>query len=214
MPAALRCFDNFYSKKNRNADSFIEKRKAQAIYGNMKSVAATGGPQVKQTGGVYYGQLYINGSTQCLVHADSYDTWLSATKGKYYCTPDLSNSFVLNYDSYQGSLLVSDQSNCNVTDTGYGNGEYNTVVYPPPERLDASGNVNPAWDGIITDPSGILFGNKCVVVPFMHPECGSVDLCGQILTAPNTYAASQYAQQVRKQQDLPNFVFPGPLRFT
>lgn len=201
MPTpAPRCFDNFYSKKNRDASSRIETLRAKTIYSNVKSVGATNGPLTKGSGEKYYGTLYINPDSKCLVHADSYYDWLAAAKGKYYCTPDLSNSLYINYESYQASALVFDQSGANVTNTSISASNLNKVMYPPPERFDASGNQNLQWDGIVVDPSYQLFGNYCEEVPFMHPnpDYASVDLCGNLTTRPPV---------------LPNFVFPAPLKF-
>ena len=196
----LRCFDNFYSKKNRDASSRIENLRAKTIYGNMKSVAATNGPITKGSGEKYFGSLYINPDSKCLVHADSYYDWLAAAKGKYYCTPDLSNSLYINYESYQASALVFDQSGANVTNTSLEANDLNKVMYPVPARIDASGNQSLSWDGIVVDPSYQLFGNYCAEVPFIDPnsEFASVDLCGNLTT---------------RRPVLPNFVFPAPLKF-
>lgn len=200
VTTASRCFDNFYSKKNRDASSRIEKLRAKTIYGNMKSVAVTNGPLTKGNGEKYYGTLYINPESKCLVHADSYYDWLAATKGKYYCTPNLSNSLYINYELYQGTALIFDQSGANVTNTSLEADNLNKVMYPVPARFDASGNQSLDWDGIVVDPSYQLFGNYCATVPFMKPnsEFASVDLCGNFTT---------------RRPVLPNFVFPGPLKF-
>lgn len=195
-----RCFDNFYSKKNRDASSRIENLRAKTIYGNMKSVASTSGPLPKLSGEKYYGPLFINPDSKCLVHADSYYDWLAAAKGKYLCTPDLSNSLYINYESYQASALVFDQSGANVSNTSIQDNNLNKIMFPAPARFDPSGNHNLDWDGIVVDPSNQLFGNYCAEVPFMKPNSvfASVDLSSSLTT---------------REPVLPNFVFPAPLKF-
>lgn len=166
-------FDRFYSKRNRDANGVIARKKAQTLFSNVTQTLMEGGVKPKGPDALYYGTLYVNPDSRCLVHADSYSDWLSAAKGKEYCSTDVSDSVPYYQESYQGSGLIADQSGVNVTDTVYGAGNFNKVIYPPPQRYDASGNTNSNWEGIITDPCGQLFGPNCYKVPFSNLDKGA-----------------------------------------
>lgn len=214
MTGGKRCFDNYVNPQNRTSSYRIERLKSKVIYSNAKANAASGGgPIVKANGSVYNGPVYVN-SSKCLAYVDSYANFLSATKGKYYCTPDLSNTEFIDYDIYQGSTIVFDMSGVNVTDTSYNAGNYNEALYPIPSIRDASGFYNNEWPGIVTDPCGQLFGGICQTIgDFTNPTVGSVDICGNVVLSDGSTVVSQYAKQNRQTLDLPNFVFPGPLKF-
>ena len=200
MTGMARPYDNFGSQAPRASSDRIARLKAKTVYGNMKSVAATGGPQPKgDDGSIFNGPLHINPATKCLVHADSYSSWLSATKGKYYCEPATTFPATIDYSSSQGAALISKQTGVNVTDTGIKAGEFNKAKYPLPAPTNSSGIQTAAWDGVVIDPSGSLFYNPCKTVPFMHPKDGaSIDLCGNLVST---------------QSFLPEFAFPAPLKF-
>lgn len=120
--SGLRCWNNYPSKAMRDSNNYTDKIKARTLYGYMKGVAKTNGPLPKANGsGRYYGGLYMNPNTKCLVHADSYDLMLDVTKGQYYCQTDLSNiEYIFNGEMYQGSTLFSDYNNVDVcTVTGF-----------------------------------------------------------------------------------------------
>jgi hypothetical protein len=202
MPSALpRSHNHFPTKADRSGSGRVARLKAKTLYNNMVGVANTNGPVKKGDDSYFYGPLYINPVSKCLVHAADYATFLSVTKGKYYCTPDLSNSVFLTNESVQGAALTYDQSGANVTDLSLNSGTFNKVSYPLPSALDASGHQSSGWDGMVSDPSYQLFGNFCAPVPFMQPDpaYASIDICGNLLIS---------------KPELPNFVFPGPLKFT
>lgn len=115
--SGIRCWNNFPSKSKRDANSYTEKIKAKTLYGYMKGVAETNGPLPKANGsGTYYGGLYLNTNTKCLVHSDSYNLMLDVTKGKYYCQTDLSNvNNTFNGEMFEGSTLYSNYDNVDVT---------------------------------------------------------------------------------------------------
>jgi hypothetical protein len=115
--SGIRCWNNFPSKALRDSNKYTDIIKSRTLYGYMKGVAKTNGPQLKANGsGKYYGGLYINPSTKCLVHSDSYNLLLNVTKGQYYCNFDLSNiNSSFNGEMYQGSTLYSDYQNVDVT---------------------------------------------------------------------------------------------------
>jgi hypothetical protein len=112
-----RCWNNYPSKARRDANSYTEKLKSRTLYGYMKGIAKTNGPLPKANGsGKYYGGLYINPNTKCLVHSDSYKELLDVTKGAYYCSTDVSNiNSSFNGEMYEGSTLYSDYDGANVT---------------------------------------------------------------------------------------------------
>lgn len=112
-----RCWNNFPSKATRDANYYTEKLKSRTLYGYMKGIAKTNGPLPKANGsGKYYGGLYINPNTKCLVHSNSYQEMLDVTKGAYYCTTDVSNiNRSFNGEMYEGSTLYSNYDNVDVT---------------------------------------------------------------------------------------------------
>lgn len=222
--AGVRCWDNFPSKLNRDSSYLTQKTKSKSIYGYMKGVAKTNGPLPKASCNCkYYGGLYINSTTKCLVHADSYELFLDVTKGQYYCNPDISNNLLIDREIYQGTILQSDYNNVNVVLPKEGlDSSFNYVIWPPP-TFTFSGETNLEFPGAYTDPCGQIFYSNCDVVPWFTRDFGSVDISNTYISNIN-YAIdpsgqiievqSQYASQNGREQDLVCFKFPKCLQFS
>jgi hypothetical protein len=222
--AGIRCWDNYPSKLNRNSSYFTQKVKSKSIYGYMKGVANTNGPLPKTSCGCkYYGGLYLNPNTKCLVHADNYELLLDVTKGQYYCSSDLSsNTIPLDRELYQGAILQSNYTNVNVVLPEEGlDSSFNYVIWPPPS-FSFSGDHNLEFPGCFSDPCGQIFYSNCDNVPWFTRSFGSVDISYSYIESINytdpsgipVIVPSQYAALNNKQQDLVCFKFPKCLQFS
>lgn len=216
---ATRAFNNFPSNLNRDSSYFTQKIKSKTIYGYMNGIAKTNGPLPKSSCNCkYYGGLYINNNTKCLVHADNYELLLDVTKGQYYCS-DISNSRVpLDREIYQGTLYVSDYTNVNVTLPQEGiDSSYNYAIWPPPIfSYDDKSQLQ--FPGVFTDPCGQIFYSSCSPVPWFDRTFGSVDISYSYIDTINSgtpvVVPSQYAALSNINQDLLCFKFPKCLQFS
>jgi len=223
--AANRCWNNFPSKLNRDSSYLTQKIKSKSIYGYMKNVAITNGPLPKSSCNCkYYGGLYLNNKTKCLVHADSYSLFLDVTKGKYYCSQDLSSSLMpIDRELYQGTILQSDYTDVNVVvPKEWIDSSFNYVIWPPPS-FSFTGDFNLEFPGAFTDPCGQIFYSSCDVVPWFTRQYGSVDISYSYISSINksvdpsgvpVVVPSQYAILNAKSNELTCFKFPRCLQFT
>lgn len=193
-------FDKYYQHSNRNSSNRIEKLKAATIYAGAKSNVSTGYAAKGPEKNIYNGGVYANPITKCVIHTDSYGKLLNLTKGESECKPNIGAPIYLDYGIYNGSTLEANMVNTVVTNTALNHVNYNEVEYPAPQQTISSVN-NLNYPGMVVDPRGQIFGNKCAPVPYMKPS-------GDPPTFINPSNASLFEKQIAEQREYPNFAFP------
>ena len=160
------------ANKNNSSDR-IEKLKAKTIYNECVDRANVGGVYHKNSRpdgsgkdmGTYRGNVYISSENKCLVGADSYDSLLSVSKGKYLSTPPQSDLEMSTADLWYGQFAITNYNknghNPNPVVVPYqGSDIHNKIIYdcsyitdcPLVDFEDLSINAN-----FVIDPSYQIF---------------------------------------------------------
>jgi hypothetical protein len=159
--AHRNCFKN--PNDNLNSGQYIDRKKSKTIYKASVDLANNGGVYHKkgplgQNKGTYVGDVNISrDGKKCLIGANSYETLLSVTNGKYLEQPvsfDIRDSQEL----WSGSIYKMDMDS-NISILSHPDGSANTFSYPPGILANQTYPLlNPPSDqGLIVDPCYTIF---------------------------------------------------------
>ena len=159
--AHRNCFKN--PNDNLNSGQYIDRKKSKTIYKASVDLANNGGVYHKkgplgQNKGTYVGDVNISrDGKKCLIGANSYETLLSVTNGKYLEQP-VSFDIRESQDLWSGSIYKMDMES-NVSILSHPDGSANTFSYPPGILANQTyPRLNPPSDqGLIVDPCYTIF---------------------------------------------------------
>ena len=159
--AHRNCFKN--PNDNLNSGQYIDRKKSKAIYKASVDLANHGGVYHKkgslgQNKGTYVGDVNISrDGKKCLIGANSYETLMAVTNGKYLEQPvsfDIRDS----QDLWSGSIYKMDMDS-NVSIMSHPDGSANTFSYPPDILANQTYPelIPPSDQGLVVDPCYTIF---------------------------------------------------------